>query len=492
MSAVPAELFQPAFKQGSPLWCIVCAGILDDPQRLPCGHVFCRVCTYQLCELADPPLCPLDRSTFSLGAVMPDRNLRAIIDEHDCKCSNAAAGCDWLGEFQALPEHLRTACMLANTACGQCGASVLRSAIESHAAACPMRLVVCAVCGDDSVLAAELDDHAASTCPQAPESCKCGWHGVRADLPLHESHECPEKLVPCPYARFGCQVSFPRRETAALDDHVASSAADHLLGVVSIVDELAKENAAAAARIEKLEARLAAAPPRPATTSRSPPRAGSHRRTTPPSLSDYARYRRGESTSSLSHLLWSPAQPPQPAARDTLPLGFNYDGLFGGAAPHDTLIEPANRQIISDSDDSDSSEMESLVRSHGLAPWRFPALSDFQAAVVRIILACQGPTTGVSFLSISHQISQLPAAIEQDATILDTISFLTSAGILIQIDDEYWRVSRDYARVIGAATAAASPSAGLATSSSPSRSSSRRTASPRSSPRSSSIRVRRR
>ena len=69
MSTIEESLFKKTIKDGSPLKCPICLGILEKPSRLPCGHVFCKVC------LRGVNNCPLDRESFANNNVVPDRYL---------------------------------------------------------------------------------------------------------------------------------------------------------------------------------------------------------------------------------------------------------------------------------------------------------------------------------------------------------------------------------------------------------------------------------
>ncbi len=101
MSTINESLFLKPIKEGSPLKCSLCLGVQDDPQRLGCGHIFCKICITQLMEKTGEQ-CPLDRKPFTKTEIVPERYLKSIIEELDVYCKNKENGCTWEGKRNVL------------------------------------------------------------------------------------------------------------------------------------------------------------------------------------------------------------------------------------------------------------------------------------------------------------------------------------------------------------------------------------------------------
>lgn len=75
------------------LHCSICADVFTDPQRLPCGHIFCLECIKHWA--AERPTCPQCRKKFSIKHLARDLLASNLVDELKVKCSHK--GCGWVG-----------------------------------------------------------------------------------------------------------------------------------------------------------------------------------------------------------------------------------------------------------------------------------------------------------------------------------------------------------------------------------------------------------
>ncbi len=73
----------------------------------------------------------------------------------------------------------------------------------------------------------ELEKHVSTTCPVVLVNCRlCKKATMRKDLRGHETMECLERIVWCPYERFGCKVAeMPYR---LMKGHLEADVAKHL------------------------------------------------------------------------------------------------------------------------------------------------------------------------------------------------------------------------------------------------------------------------
>lgn len=129
------------------LLCEICHELAFEPQRTPCGHLFCRACISRAVELYGK--CPVDRRPLLLTDLMADAFRARLIDDLAVKCSNAE--CPWTGTHAAFPAHIQNCdhrvvdCPLASVGCQHRARRIdLRSHLEAnlpqHVSACGLAL----------------------------------------------------------------------------------------------------------------------------------------------------------------------------------------------------------------------------------------------------------------------------------------------------------------------------------------------------------------
>jgi len=194
MSTFDESLLKKEIKQGSSLKCCICIGILDNPVRIPCGHVFCEVCIGKVGKKE----CPVDRAAFKQEQVIHDRHTQQIVEELDVVCPLKEKGCKWEGEFGSLMAH-KHECPVGEEECQDCKKMYVRADKEAH-------MIACAV---------------TTTCT----SEGCGQVVPLRVLPKHLADECQFAQVPCSFDKYGCKEKMPRKD---LSQHTANSSAVHL------------------------------------------------------------------------------------------------------------------------------------------------------------------------------------------------------------------------------------------------------------------------
>jgi len=178
MSKFNESILKKLVKETSSLRCAVCTGVFDDPKRLPCGHVFCKICIDSLPK----KLCPIDRSEFQIDKIVDDRNMRDIINELEIYCSSKDKGCTWEGEVREMSYHLQETCNYTLFPCKNCSVPIMRISANFHELTCAGSMI---------------------TCPT------CSWKGPRSDSVKH-IQDCQFKEVDCELKEFGCNVTVQR------------------------------------------------------------------------------------------------------------------------------------------------------------------------------------------------------------------------------------------------------------------------------------------
>jgi late competence protein required for DNA uptake (superfamily II DNA/RNA helicase) len=82
------------------LTCEHCQEVMKNPQRLPCGHSFCRSCVPMLKKK-----CAICVRDFKVEQVSKDILAFNLIEELTLKCDHGS--CMWTGSFTDYQTHLR-------------------------------------------------------------------------------------------------------------------------------------------------------------------------------------------------------------------------------------------------------------------------------------------------------------------------------------------------------------------------------------------------
>jgi len=231
MSKIDESLFVKPIKDGSPLKCPICFGVVDHPFRLPCSHVFCNDCIGAIRPTksveGEKLLCPMDRKPFTMDQITPERYLQEIIEELDVVCVHKDKGCTWTGEYQTLAAHQHNNCEFEEVECpNKCGFKKSRKFLGDHKNECAARIVPCPSCGSWSGEFRELDNHFKA---------------------------CVDAVVPCPMSAYGCTHTGPRVE---LTKHLSESLANHFTYVVQQLEASREREKALEKKVEELTTRV--------------------------------------------------------------------------------------------------------------------------------------------------------------------------------------------------------------------------------------------
>lgn len=143
-----------------------------DAEDLPCGHFFCRDCIST--HLRRQRQCPVCKKPLVMAQMRVDMVRRRWVADLRVKCGRAAQGCPWQDSYGMEGcnwlRHYHRTCELgrqpcANSAAG-CTEKLLAGDVAAHLASCPSRLVPCpyATYGCDAEVAASaLQDHLRGT-----------------------------------------------------------------------------------------------------------------------------------------------------------------------------------------------------------------------------------------------------------------------------------------------------------------------------------------
>lgn len=164
-----------------------------------------RLCAHRL--VACPNQCPMDMQ------------LRFVdLPEHlETTCINRRVPCPLkcrsMVIFHRLAEHMDQVCSLRPTTCQFCHTTVTFEAKDRHESQeCAQRLVPCPWKCGQSVSVGALEEHKATVCGKQAVECSlgCGRKVYRAVMETHQRTECTNRLVPCPH---GCMETIAAAST---------------------------------------------------------------------------------------------------------------------------------------------------------------------------------------------------------------------------------------------------------------------------------------
>ena len=119
--------------------CSICSEPFDDPVSLrDSGHTYCRACITR--ALAVRPRCPLSNTPIDVlpgtRMLVPNHQVRTLIDSQRVACRYAARGCAARPELGAVDAH-EASCAHAPTKCARCPFVASRAETEAHERSCP-------------------------------------------------------------------------------------------------------------------------------------------------------------------------------------------------------------------------------------------------------------------------------------------------------------------------------------------------------------------
>lgn len=213
--------------------CSICLSILREPFLVDCcGYRFCKSCIETVKEDHKPcPLCNKNFKTF------PDKQLQRMLCQKEIYCKHKEDGCEWTGELTKLDEHLNAdcgdsekhleGCGYIMLKCSHCEKMVQRQEFKLHNIRCSGEKYTCEYCNKYSASYHKVSEEHWPECPGYPVKCPNGCKDElkRSDLNKHLACDCPQTIIQCDLAHFGCEVRLPR---AQMTTHIQDGAMDHI------------------------------------------------------------------------------------------------------------------------------------------------------------------------------------------------------------------------------------------------------------------------
>ena len=227
--------------------CSICLSVLREPFLVDCcGYRFCKSCIETVKEDHKP--CPLCNKSFK---TFPDKQLQRMLGQKEIYCKHKEDGCEWTGELLKLDEHLNAecgdsekrleGCGYITLKCSHCEKMIQRHQFKMHNIRCSGEKYTCEYCNNFSASYPKVSEEHWPECPAYPVKCPngCEEELKRSDLSKHMACDCPQTVVQCDLAHFGCEVRLPR---AQMTSHIQDGAMDHISLLTKKFREAQDEN----------------------------------------------------------------------------------------------------------------------------------------------------------------------------------------------------------------------------------------------------------
>ncbi|XP_066926533.1 E3 ubiquitin-protein ligase NRDP1-like [Clytia hemisphaerica] len=117
------------------LVCNICAGIMKDSVITLCGHSFCHACLSTWLTKPETDSCPVCRSYTSKYEIIPNINIRSIINALPVWCDHKDNGCNIVVKLDGLNQHTID-CEFRNVECVACKLTVRHCDLATHCLSC--------------------------------------------------------------------------------------------------------------------------------------------------------------------------------------------------------------------------------------------------------------------------------------------------------------------------------------------------------------------
>ncbi|KAI9871216.1 MAG: hypothetical protein M1830_003192 [Pleopsidium flavum] len=202
------------------LMCAICHSPFVNPVRLRCDHVFCQEClnTALRHQPKEARNCPSCRSVVENDPSIPmPRMVLRMLDELKVKCPNKTLGCRDIVTRGFVQHHVEKYCEFVEVNCSldSCQLKIWRKDADKP---CLHNKVTCHDCSE-VMMEKDLESHELGQCRRRKTVCSdCKSVVLRHKLDAH-IQECPEVLLPCSAAPYGCTYFSKRTE---LGQHLTS------------------------------------------------------------------------------------------------------------------------------------------------------------------------------------------------------------------------------------------------------------------------------
>lgn len=189
--------------------CSICGFIILNPVCDQNSHLFCNECVIEYITNEIP--CPVSNTChLSLESISEVPIITNILMSKEIKCLNEIKGCNWIGFFSLLSNHLSSQCLKQDVQCtylvNGCDVTLLREKANEHVINCPYRTIKCKnKCSLDEVIIFKEEQQHLDQCPNEVIDCvnDCGVRFERKDFDEH-SAICDMARFPCAYEPYGC------------------------------------------------------------------------------------------------------------------------------------------------------------------------------------------------------------------------------------------------------------------------------------------------
>ena len=226
--------------------CSSCSGIVRESHHVvECGHVFCKKCLDNLSS------CPEDGLMFQDIKIEKMKQTDKHILQRKIHCPLAGRNCDWRGKLSELDGHIKRCLFIQIKCLNGCPIVYSRTEHESHELSCTAKQQECKYCGH-MMVGRELIVHESKECPETP--MECPYHCDRSVVPRkeyekHINEQCPAMIIQCPFLKYGCYTALTKLE---MNLHVEKDQSRHLGYVCDKVSQLESENESVVGKIREL------------------------------------------------------------------------------------------------------------------------------------------------------------------------------------------------------------------------------------------------
>lgn len=217
--------------------CVLCQGIYLNPVIDQCEHIFCEAC-FKI-AYAKSHACPITNNPIKSSPIKVNL-ISSILERQSLYCRNKTKGCEWSGFYRDLSSHLSNECMKETVRClyDNCQSKFLREEYSDHIDNCSYRTIKCPDCQME-FLSNQNKDHELK-CLKRKIQCTQGCNLLieRDNISNHIKNDCLFTLTDCPYAKYGCEDRFFKKDK---DKTISETTEKHLLLLTKSYEELEKK-----------------------------------------------------------------------------------------------------------------------------------------------------------------------------------------------------------------------------------------------------------
>ena len=229
--------------------CIICHELADNAHQTSCcGNTICLQCGNKWKKTSNS--CPQCRKEPL--EIIADPKTQRRITGATAYCPNYHFGCNWVGGFGQVTQHLDDDCEFEEKKCPhrRCKEVVPKKLLERHTSnLCLWRDAECPCCGKvksssfGNLNYTHVTTNHCNECPEwparCPNSCKPYLTLTRCTVGTHVE-ECPNTLVGCKFAKVGCEEKRKRKD---MPGHMKDALSDHMTAMFEELMKLKQENA---------------------------------------------------------------------------------------------------------------------------------------------------------------------------------------------------------------------------------------------------------